>query len=140
LKNWVEILGKKFQKTHTWFSCFKKLLSRSRSNIERKTKLLIALRWDWNTVIPINKIVLATKFYSIPTIVFRNCKNCIQKQILWVIFSRKCLACLKTRLYLTFSLLVQIEWIKDSCIDKNIIFNEKNFKNLILTFCDFFEV
>jgi len=43
---------KKIHKKNTWFIFFKKLVSRSRSKIERKTKSLMLLRWDWNTIIP----------------------------------------------------------------------------------------
>jgi len=44
LKNWGQSLGK-ISKKHrvTWLSFFKKLLSRARFKIERKTKSLIAL-------------------------------------------------------------------------------------------------
>jgi len=56
LKNWVESLGKTFPQKISWFSFFKKLLSRSRSKIKGKTKSLIALIWDWNTIIPTTRL------------------------------------------------------------------------------------
>jgi len=43
----------------------------------------------------------------------------------------------KLRLSITFSSLVQIEWIKVSRIDQNIIFYKKYSKIYILNFCDF---
>jgi len=51
--------GKNFKKT-TWFSFIKKLLSRSRYKIEQNTKLLIALRWNWNTIIWVVRLFLQT--------------------------------------------------------------------------------
>jgi len=70
-------LGKKFQKKHTWFSFIKKLLSRSRSEIEQNTKLLIALRWNWNTMISILRLFLQTnlillKNFEFLKIAFKN--------------------------------------------------------------------
>jgi len=54
-KDYVEELSwksrKKISKKNVWFLFFKKLLSRSRSKIERKTKSLVALRWNWNIII-----------------------------------------------------------------------------------------
>jgi len=56
LKNWVESLGKKIQKTAAWFSFFKKLLSRSRSKIERNNKTIMSLKWNQNALIPMVRL------------------------------------------------------------------------------------
>jgi len=50
LENWIESLGKTLKK-NTWYSFFKKLLNKNKYEIEENTKLLITLRWSWNTLI-----------------------------------------------------------------------------------------
>jgi len=88
----------------------------------------------------VKSIVFTSKLNHVWQKILEKCKNCIQKQGLLVIFSRRiedALNCIKLRLSVTFSLLVQIEWIKASNVDKNLIFIIiiKNKKSL---FCDFF--
>jgi len=138
LKIWVENLGKKFHKKTTWFSFFKKLLSRSTSKIERKTKWLIALRWDWNTVIStmrlfyqVNVTFSKKKFWKIIKMAFIN-------ESYKLLFQQDAQTTWKIRLSITFSLLVQIEWIKSSHVEKKYIILENNLKFWILNFCKFF--
>jgi len=70
---------KKFQKKYTWFSFFKKWLSRSRFKIERKTKSLNSSKMGLKHNNSNNEIVLARKlnlsnnlFWKIVKTAFKN--------------------------------------------------------------------
>jgi len=56
---------------------------------------------------------------------FFNCKNCIQKWILQVIFSREwCSNCPKIKIVYNFLITNQMEWTKAFYIDKNILYEK----------------
>jgi len=68
------------------------LLSGSRYEIEGQTKLLISLRWNWNTLIPVanGKIVLARTLNLVELFILKNYETRVQKQIQYIVFSRGC--------------------------------------------------
>jgi len=61
----------------------------------------------------------------------KNCKNCIQKWILQVIFSRRCSNCPKNKIVHNFLIKIKMEWIKTFHVDKNIIYENEKFKKRI---------
>jgi len=71
-------VGANFFLKNTWLSFIKKLLSRSRSKIKQNTKILIALRWNWNIIISMVRLFLETdltlleKLQKIVKIAFKN--------------------------------------------------------------------
>jgi len=116
------------------------LLNRGRFKIEERTKVLIALRWNWISIIPIMRLFQQENL-TLSNNFFEKFKKLHSKMNSISYFFKKMLRLpKKLRLSITFSLLVQIEWIKASHVDKNIILEGKNFKKIILTFCDFFIV
>jgi len=68
------------------------------------------------------EIILARKLNLVQQFLLKNCENCILNESYKLFFWQVAQIAWKTRLSITFSLLVQIEWIKDSHVDKNIIF------------------
>jgi len=107
---------------NTWFPFFKKLSSRSRSKIERKTKLFVTLRWDWKTIITTMRLFNQASLTSSNKFFWKIVKIAFRNEFYKLFFQQIAQIAPKTRLSITFSLLVQIEWIKDSHVDKNIIF------------------
>jgi len=57
---------------------FKKLLSRSRYEIEGKSKLFIDFIWNWNSIIP--KIILTKSPLPIEIFIWKNVKIVLKKE------------------------------------------------------------
>jgi len=76
------------------------------------------------------EIVLAKKLNHVELLFWKNCRNCIQIWILQVIFSKRCLDCLKNEIVHKFYIFYPNEWIKAfNIIDKNVIYGEKKFNS-----------
>jgi len=76
------------------------------------------------------EIVLKSKLSHVELFFLKNYENWVQKQIKHIIFSRSCYNCPQNKMFQTFfTSLIQMKWIKDFHVDKNIIYEEKKYSN-----------
>jgi len=110
------------------------LLNRIRFKIEERTKQLRNLRWNWNTLISMVRLfeqeISNLWIYFFWKIVKINFKN----ESFKLFFQENVLFAWKTRLSITFTSLVHMEWIKVFCIDKMQSMKLKRKKNLYQVF------
>jgi len=95
------------------------LLGRNEFKIERKTKLLIAIWWNWTTLIPMvrlfqNKILTLWIFFLIV-------KNESRNESCNIFFQKDAMIASKIKLSITFTITNQMEWIKASHVYINTI-------------------
>jgi len=73
LKNWVDNLVKKIQKIPYNFHSINNRYDKVGTKIEEKNKSLIALRWNWNALIPRVKFFLESRLIHMQHFVLENC-------------------------------------------------------------------
>ena len=86
---------------------------------------------------PNGMIVLAIKFNLFKKKLWKIVKTTFKNESCKLFFQKDAPIARKIRLFITFTLLIQMEWIKASHVDKNMIYKEKKLKVLFEFFCGF---
>jgi len=99
--------------------------------IRGRTKTLIALRWNWNSLrfLTIYEIVLAKGFNLTKLVFWKIEKFELVNESYNLFFQEDALIIWKTWLSINLTLKIKIEWIKYFQVDKNTINDRPNFKS-----------